>query len=185
MTERLWGGVIILACITLRPFAETDPVVHILVQLPVLAIAGYVLSPRKVVRPATAIALTVVAVTATAFWMLPRSIDLAVANGWADAVKFVTVPVCIGMALSMAWPNLPDLVRPFLKAQVLSMLGVLGFVYLHAPIRICNAYLQSDQERLGFGFLFVAGFLALLWIYPVFSGGAFRAPARNDVRLPI
>ena len=185
MNDRWSGAVLFLLCIALRPFAEMDPVVHVLAQLPLLAIAGYLLSPRLELSPTFSVTLAIVAVTATGFWMLPRYIDLALAVWWVDAAKFLTVPIFVGGALALSWPRLPGLVRPFLKAQALSMLGVLGFVYIHAPVRICNAYLQSDQVRVGVGFLIVAGVLTLLWITPVFTGRAFRAPAVRDDRISI
>lgn len=183
--ERLFGGALLLLCLALRPYAVSDPVVHVLIQLPLLALAGYVVTPRRVLGPVTAISLVILAGTTIAFWMLPRSIDLALENGVVDAVKFLTIPTCIGAVLALAWPNLPGLVPPFLKAQVLSMLGVLGFLYLHAPIRICNAYLVADQERLGLGFLLVAGALVLIWTYPVFSGSAFRSGRDPQRGVPI
>jgi hypothetical protein len=49
------------------------------------------------------------------------------------------------------------------------MLGVLAFLYIHAPVRICNSYLVADQERLGFAFLMTAIGLAIAWAIPLFT----------------
>lgn len=185
MSNLAAGLSIVVFCLALRPFATTDPVVHILLQLPLLAVAGFLICPARATTPSDAIALVIVAGSAVAFWMLPRSIDLALAVWWVDAAKFVTLFLLVGSALRLAWPNLPCLLRPFLKAQVLSMLGVLGFIYIHAPIRICNAYLESDQQRLGYGFLILSGFLTLYWVLPVFTGSAFRFSGAKRDRVSI
>lgn len=162
----------IAACWVTRSALEADPVSHVLVQLPVLAWAGYILVPEGLFRGAPSNrggwpALLIALFTA-AFWMLPRSIDAALASPTVEVAKFVTVPLGIGSALAIGWPNTHPLFRGFLKAQSISMLLVLAFLYTHAPVRICNAYLVNDQERLGLGFLFAAIALALLWIIPLF-----------------
>lgn len=157
-------------CAMLRPLAAADPVVHILVQLPLLAAAGWLLAPPRRPDGVTAAALLVVAVSGVLVWMLPRSIDAAVASPWLDVLKFLTIPLLVGAPLRWAWPHLHPILRGVVKAQTVSMLGVLGFLYTHAPVRICNAYLTEDQTRLGFGFLIVAALLAAAWSWPVLTG---------------
>ncbi len=87
-----------------------------------------------------------------------------------ELAKFFSIPLLIGIPLAVFWEHAHPIVRGFLKANALSMLGVLAFLYIHAPIRICNNYLVSDQERLGWGFLFMAFALALIWVVPLFVG---------------
>ncbi len=160
-------------CFVLRGPLESDPVTHILVQLPLLVLAGALAVSGSVIVEGAwnrgGVASLLVAVFAIAYWMLPRSIDAALASPVVEAAKFVSVPLLIGGPLVMGWPQAHPLLRGFLKAQAISMLGVLAFLYTHAPDRICNAYLASDQERLGYGFLFVALGVSLLWIIPLFS----------------
>ena len=68
---------------------------------------------------------------------------------------------------SLDWYEYAD--NDFIKAQSVSMLLLLAFVYTHAPLRICNSYLVDDQQRLGIGFAFVAIGLALIWIVQAFT----------------
>ena len=101
-----------------------------------------------------------------------------------DLGKFLSVSLLVGAPLGMAWSRLHPLLRGFVKAQSVSMLGVLGFLYTHAPVRICNSYLVSDQERLGVGFLLVAGGLAACWSLPLLTGGPPRHPAMEVRQVP-
>lgn len=169
---------IIATCWIFRDLLEQDPVTHVLIQLPLLALAGAMLA-RTVVsqyrRPTSSwnaggVPMLLLAIVTIAFWMLPRSIDAALVDDWVEFGKFITVPGLIGMPLLLGWRRAHPLLRGFLKAQALSMLGVMAFLYTHAPIRICNAYLVGDQERLGLGFLVAAIALAIIWTVPIFTG---------------
>ncbi len=168
-------GVIIL-CWWLRDGLERDPVTHVLLQLPLLALAG-----ALIVQPVLegknwrnssffggGLAPILIAIFSIAFWMLPRSIDAALTDPRMEMAKFTTVPILIGASLAIGWPRAHPLLRAFLKAEAVSMLAVMAFLYTHAPVRICNAYLVSDQERLGLGFLLAAITCAVLWTWPIF-----------------
>ena len=151
---------------------EADPVTHVLVQLPMLALAGALLPLRAGLGAWNrgGWAALLVAIFATAFWMLPRAIDGALTDPGLEAAKFVTLPLAVGLMLRIGRARAHPLLRGFLKAQALAMLGVLAFLYTHAPARLCNAYLIEDQARLGHGFLVVALGLAVIWILPLFFG---------------
>jgi len=159
-------------CLLFRDLLEAHPASHVLVQLPLLALAGALWVGKK--RASTSewnqggIASLLVALTGIIFWMLPRSIDAALTSPFMEAFKFISLPLFVGAALRMGWNAAPDLLRGFLKAQTLSMLGVAAFLYTHAPVRLCNAYLVSEQEELGYGFLIAAIVLALYWALPLF-----------------
>ncbi|WP_298920983.1 hypothetical protein [uncultured Roseobacter sp.] len=147
-----------------------DPVMHVLVQMPLLAAAGYLL-PHRLTLPRAAIGpVLILALVTCVVWMLPRSVDAALSEMSWHLAKFVTLPLGFGLALSLTWPAIGPVLRGFIKAQVISMLLLLGFLYTHAPIRICNSYLVDDQDRLGLGFVTVALGLTLWWIIPAFLG---------------
>lgn len=172
------------ACIVFRPFLEHDPVTHVLVLLPALAAAGWMMAAGFESRSwqldeSSANALTLLSVFAILFWMLPRYIDASLTNPLVEVAKFVSIPLCVGAVLALAWRSAHPFLRGFLKANALSMLGVLAFLYTHAPVRICNSYLVSDQERLGFGFLIVALFLTVAWGIPLFFPSDNKVPSRN------
>lgn len=183
------AGSIIAVCFALRTELERDPVLHVLVQLPALALAGWLIGtvlrerPRLVSRiDESGIPSLLIALFTGVFWMLPRSLDAALDDVAMEAFKFVSLPLMLGMPLALSWPKIHPLVRAFLKANAVSMLGVLAFLYTHAPVRICNNYLVSDQERLGIGFLVVAVALSVAWCLPLFfrqTGAATWAAGKS------
>ncbi|WP_282610486.1 hypothetical protein [Pelagibius sp. Alg239-R121] len=176
MTRTLFAvlsAVLFSGCVVFRGELEADPVTHMLLQLPALALAGVLLllatDLRFVKLPAYfANAITLVAVFAVFFWMLPRYIDASLINPFVEFAKFLTLPTLVGASLALAWRQAHPFLRGFLKANAISMLGVLGFLYIHAPLRICNSYLVSDQQRLGYGFLIAAIAVSLAWTFPLF-----------------
>jgi hypothetical protein len=160
-------------CVIFRHALEADPVTHVLVQLPLLAVSG-VLMIRGVAAHSfdmptpIANALTLVAVFAILFWMLPRYIDATLVSPLVETAKFVSIPLLVGFPLAIAWSKSHPFLRGFLKANAISMLGILAFLYTHAPVRICNSYLVADQERLGYGFLIAAFVLGGVWSIQLF-----------------
>ena len=179
-------------CVVFRQTLEADPVKHVLVQLPFLAVSGWLFVTSlegwrrfRIAEPVSesmANAFLLVAVFTILFWMLPRFIDAALADPVVEVAKFISIPVLVGGFLATGWANSNPFLRGFLKANAISMLGVLAFLYIHAPVRICNSYLVSDQERLGFAFLITAIGLGIAWSIPLF------APPLNELhfsRLPI
>lgn len=173
--------------LALRVPLESDPVTHVLVQFPMLAAAGW-LSVQATTLGAGdwnrgGISTIFVALFTLAFWMLPRSIDAALQSPAVETAKFLTIPFLIGAPLAMGWHRAHPLFKNFLKAEAVSMLGVLAFLYTHAPVRICNAYLVNDQERLGYGFLIAAAGATLVWIIPLFSMKPQSRPENPDYAL--
>lgn len=168
-------ALLIFLCVVFRGLLESDPVTHVIVQLPILAFAGWLVAGALPIRlnlvnclDRNGLTGVLVLIFTVGFWMLPRSIDGALDDPFIEAAKFVSIPVLVGIPAALSWPRLHPLVRGFLKANAISMMGIFAFLYTHAPIRICNSYLVADQERLGFAFLFVAFGLAVLWTVPVF-----------------
>jgi hypothetical protein len=103
------------------------------------------------------------------FWMVPRSVDSAVAHPTYEMFKFVSLP-CAGAALALSLPCTHPLLVGALKANVISMLAVLAWVYTAAPVRLCNSYLASDQKMLGAGMAVLAGMLAINWGFGLLFG---------------
>lgn len=168
------AGVFFLIAIVAQYWVASDPVIHVLLQFPLLAICGYLLVAGQSIDDLWVGPALVLAIFAILFWMLPRTLD-AVLDGWVmHFSKFILLPLTVGAPLALCWGRLHMIVRGFVKAETISMLGVLGFLYTHAPVRICNSYLVDDQIRLGFGFFYVAAALSLLWIIPVFTGAKIK-----------
>ena len=158
------------AALSVQPGVASDPVLHMLVQFPLLGVAGYMLGRGFRLRDTWIGAMLVAAIAVLLFWMLPRSLDGAVATWPMLIAKFVTLPLGVGLPFALVWARLNPILRGFLKAEAISMVGVLGFLYTHAPVRICNSYLVDDQIRLGYGFFYAAAGLAICWSVPVLIG---------------
>lgn len=168
----LTTGLFALA-VAVQLWVATDPVVHMLVQFPLLGAVGFLLGRQIPLAERWAGATVIVGIATVLFWMLPRSLDGALTSWSMHFAKFITLPLAAGLPLALAWPRLHRVLRGFVKAETISMLGVLGFLYTHAPIRICNSYLITDQVRLGVGFFWLAAALAIFWSLPVFLGPSF------------
>jgi hypothetical protein len=56
----------------------------------------------------------------------------------------------------------------------------MAFLYTHAPMRLCNAYLAQDQYLLGIGFLAVALSAAAAWIAPLIFSAPLSVPSRSS-----
>jgi hypothetical protein len=179
------GGILIvlLALPRTRVWLEADLIGHVLAQMPLLALAGWLVGDAFAPRlrqigenwnQGGVAGLTLVIFTGL-FWMLPRSVDGAVQHADYEMAKFMSLP-CAGASLALSFPCAHSLVRGALKANLISMLGVLAWLYTVAPVRLCNSYLKSDQEMLGTAMAFLAGALAVGW-----GIGLFFGPARPSI----
>lgn len=163
------------------PFAgwwEAGMVRHVLGQIPLLILAGVLLAPRfrREAGQAQAIAAILVAVFCVSFWMIPRWLDAAVNRAGVDAVKMGSLVLLAGMPTGWAWPRLAPLARGFVLAQLASMFGILGALYLMSPVRLCNNYLVDEQTVLGRMMLGVAVAIVVAGLIIVLAGpGLTRA----------
>jgi hypothetical protein len=166
------GAAVIMALVLpfSRTWLETTLVGHVLVQMPLLAVAGWLFG--SAIEPSLdrvmerwnrfGVAGFTLAIFTVLFWMVPRSVDGAVAYPEYEMFKLVSLP-CAGAALALSLPGTHPLLAGALKANVVSMLAVLAWVYTAAPVRLCNSYLASDQKMLGAGMAVLAGMLAINW----------------------
>ena len=94
-------------------------------------------------------ARVIVALFASSYWMLPRALDAALTEPLAEVGKFLSLPLLVGFPLVLAWRRLTLIGRGFVWTNFISMLAVLGWLYIVAPVRVCNSYLVNDQEHAG------------------------------------
>jgi hypothetical protein len=172
MSARLaWAFALIAIAVLFRSPLEASPLTHVLVQLPVLVLAGALIAPYLRFGQGDwnrgGWACLLAAGIGIAFWMLPRSIDAALADTRWEVTKFLALPFLVGLPLAAGYARAHPLTRAVIKAQTVSMLAVMAFLYTHAPMRLCNAYLAEDQYRLGIGFLALAFATAAAWIAPL------------------
>jgi hypothetical protein len=170
---------VLLALPTLREAMERDMARHMLVQIPLLALCGWLCAPSPAAGRNSAaawdrhgIAGILTANLAAAYWMLPRTLDNAIASAAFEAAKFISLPLLVGVPLRRSWPRLPMLGQGFVIANAVSMLGIAGWLYLAAPVRVCVYYLIDQQEIVGRALLHLAGAITLAVLVRAFVGSA-------------
>jgi hypothetical protein len=150
-----------LALPGMRASLERMMVTHMLVQIPLLALAGAISAGALPVAWRDRIAAwnrggvsgTMLALIASSWWMVPRALDLALQSPAMEVTKFVTLPLLVGAPLRLSWRPLGAMGRGFVLANVLPMWAVVGWMYVVAPVRICNFYLLDQQILAGAGLL--------------------------------
>jgi hypothetical protein len=160
----------LLALPAARHWLEASMTRHMLVQFPLLALAGFGLAaslPQRWVERMNrwnghGITGLFAAALLLALLMIPRLLDLALVNGWIELAKFLALLVC-GAAVQLSWQPAGLLVQGFFLGNVLPMTVVVGYLFESSPVRLCNAYLLGDQERLGQGLVWIAAAVGLAW----------------------
>ncbi len=171
----------VLALPPMRTWLEASMTTHMLIQIPLLGAAGFALG--HALSPAQRAALrrlaggplpyVLIASFASSYWMLPRALDAALADPLAALAKFISMPFLVGAPLALAWERLSLIGRGFVWTNFFSMLAVLGWLYVVAPVRVCNSYLVGDQYEAGWWMIRLAIALFLAWLAGLFVG---RAP---------
>ncbi|MBW7930620.1 MAG: hypothetical protein H3C57_04850 [Gammaproteobacteria bacterium] len=185
----MWGGLLlwlVLATPAARGFLEASMSLQMLVQMPLLGLAGYLLArhlPERVRRVLASwdrggVSGLLLAAVVSLPWMLPRLMDAALAAPWVELAKFTSLPLLIGLPLALSWPRAGLVVRGVFLMEMVATAFRVGWLYLVAPQQLCVNYLVDDQQRLGTALL-VLGVLAtlvlacqLMWGHP--RGAALR-----------
>ncbi|MCG3144714.1 MAG: hypothetical protein HONDAALG_02167 [Gammaproteobacteria bacterium] len=151
------GLLAVLLAPPVRHALEASMTAQMLVQIPLLAVAGVLLSRSLPGRLIAAIepwnrhglSTLVLAMFASAFWMLPRALDAAATETLVAAAKYASLPLLVGLPLAIAWPRMGFIVKGVFLLECLATLFRLGWLYLASPERLCNSYLLDDQQLLG------------------------------------
>jgi hypothetical protein len=184
---------------SVRGALEGDMALHMAVQMPLLIGLGVLLAvaarrhePRWLAAADwLGIPGVLAVVLGTSFWMLPRALDQAIADWRFDLVKFLTLPILVGMPLGLSWRRMPPLGRAFIWANFIPKLGAVGGLYLGAPTRLCAYYRLDQQQLAGWTLIAVAVALGLTWFIAAFVGWtpssakAMSGPLRRGEATPI
>lgn len=163
---------LLLALPTARQALEASMTIHMLVQYPLLAGAGFVLAntlssawvDRLNAWNAYGLSGLFAAALIPAILMIPRVLDLALVNGQVETAKWLALIFC-GAAIRLSWIPAGLLVQGFFLGNVLPMMAVVGNLYESSAVRVCNAYLLEDQAQLGQWLLWIATVIGVLWFY--------------------
>ena len=189
------AGAILWAILTIpwmRRALESAMTLQMLVQIPLLALAGWLLAqgtPRVVDRSGSrwnhrGISGLLLASLTGMVWMLPLSMDAALDDPVVTIAKFLSVPLLIGTPIALSWPRAGFVVRGVVLVELIATMLRLGWLYLISPVRLCSNYLLDDQQRVG-RILLVIGFVILLLLaWKLMWGHVGSADAgREDSRI--
>lgn len=172
-TQGLAGLAIVATVATphARGLLEGSMFLHMLVQIPALVLAGYWLSAvlpsrlRQVLQSFNAYGVTGWALTSLVlgFWMLPRALDMAVADPAVDVAKFAVL-LLVGLAIRLSLAVSGTVVQLFFLGNWAWMTATVGLLYVETPERLCNAYLSGDQTVTGYGLVLEALIISAAWL---------------------
>jgi hypothetical protein len=188
----LAGAALALVLLLPEPRAalEGTMVRHMLVQLPLLLLAGVALASGMTRAQRDAIASfnargaagILLALVLGACVMVPRVLDAAVASVASDALKALCLGVA-GVALSVSWRAAGLAGQAFVVGNVCWMLAAVGLLLHDTPSRICASYLEGDQQRAGLGLVMMAVLIGLIWVSRIRRNSYFFA-ANKDANWP-
>ena len=161
-----------------RQALQATMTAQMLVQIPLLVVAGWLISsvvPRHLDAAlarwnGAGIAGALLASVTGAIWMLPRTLDASVDDAWLATAKFTSIPLLIGVPLALSWPLMTFVVRGVFLLELTASAFRMGWLYLVSPVRLCSNYLMSDQQRLGRLLLVLGAALCLLLAWKLIWG---------------
>lgn len=158
-------GMVLYVILVIPPvilFLESIMILHMLVQMPLLILVGYLLGKRILEKyktffdkwNMTGIAGIMIVLFVTTYWMMPRAMDESLSIWYIELFKFISLPVA-GLFFRDSWQKMQILGKAFLFLNYISMFGMMAWLYIDSPIQVCNNYLEIEQKALGWGFLVI------------------------------
>lgn len=155
---------------------ESIMILHMLVQLPLLITAGWLFGKVIIEKYSTffnksnanGIPGMLFIVIVTSYWMFPRVMDEALDLWTTELFKFIVMPL-VGFVLRDSWNKMQGVGKSFIFLNYISMFGLMGWLYLDSPIQLCNNYLETEQKRLGAGFLGITAAMVIHIIHFTFT----------------
>jgi hypothetical protein len=163
-----------LACLLLaalpRHWLEASMLRHMLLQLPLILVAGWLLGGRWSARPLAA-AIDQHGVTGltlmlfvSAYWMIPRALELSINSPAAEAGKFASL-LLLGAMLPGSLLRANWIVQLFFLGNFSWMMAIAGIQYQNMPRQLCNAYLLDDQITTGIALVVASIAIAFAWCW--------------------
>ncbi len=151
---------------------------HMLIQFPLILTAGGLLGPalpaagRQRVADLNAHGLPglLLFLVVTAFWMVPRALDLSLLSSEIEFAK-VTSLLGAGAAIQLSWRAAGPVVQVFFLGNWAWMSAAVGLSYQNNPEQLCNFYLADQQVVAGQGLVVLPLILTLAWIVSLIQSG--------------
>lgn len=177
--KQVYYGVVLLIFLILPPVAklmESVMIIHMHMQMPMLIIAGILIGKYVQIKfphflekwnqngvPGILLFLVI-----WIFWMIPRTMDESLTQLSMEIFKFVSLPFLAGIPLRVSWKKLHSTVKYSIFLFLTLLFLAMGWLYIRAPIQLCNNYLLIEQITLGWGFLTMAICMLVYLIYITF-----------------
>lgn len=156
-------------------YLEANIQSHMIIQLPLLGVIGFLIGGVIITQFGTltdnkyaGYASVLIALFTTLYWMIPRSLDLALTSAFFAWAKYISIPVLIGMPLAFGWYKVGVIFKGFMIIEFLAMLFRLGWLYKDSPVRLCSSYGLYEQNLLGNYLIVIAFLLSLYWAAKIF-----------------
>jgi hypothetical protein len=154
----------------LRDWLEADMVRHMLIEFPLLLIAGAGLGstiPTRLdalIEPCNQLGLAgfMLASITMAYWMIPAALDAALLHGPAEAAKYASF-VASGALLPRSFRAGPPALQAFFVGNIAWMMATVGLIYQNTPQQLCVNYLVDAQLATGEGLIAAAVIIACTW----------------------
>ncbi len=161
------GGLLVLS---LKGWLEIEMARHMLLEFPLLLIAGAAIGRALDERFGAQIERCnqmgllgfVFASTVLAYWMIPAALDAALLDGWIAAGKYASL-VLSGALLWSSFGAAPLALQAFFVGNFAWMTATIGLIYQGAPQQLCLNYLPDAQSSAGEGLAAVAVIAACTW----------------------
>jgi len=166
MIKQAKYGVILYVCLAIpfvANFLESIMVTHMLIQMPLLIVSGWLMTSYIEERfdyivkkwNKNGVAGIILVIIITTYWMIPRTMDEALQIPIVELFKFISLPFLVGCPLRLSWKRLSSVWRSFIGLNYISMFAFMAWLYIDSPVQICNNYLEIEQQLLGRGFLLI------------------------------
>ncbi len=182
----LW---LVLLIPAMRAPLEANMALHMLVQIPLLVLAG-ILSGMAIpvhvkkrlfntwnMHGITGLLLASVTMT---MWMLPVALDAALDQPVVTTAKFLSLPLLLGLPCALSWPRAGFIVRGVFVVELIALLFRTGWLYLASPTRLCTNYLLDAQQTTGEGIITAGGVVLVLGIARLLWGPMPHCPAKPN-----
>ena len=165
------GLLVVLASPPMRLLLEASMSLHMLLQFPLVMLAGYLLtgglrtSTHDRLQRWNAHGLTglLAAALLLALLMIPRLLDLALVDMRFEAAKWLAL-LATGAALRLSWTKAGLLGQFFFLGNMLPMTAMAAPSSSTRRCAVCNAYLLDDQVRVGQGLIAACTIVAIAWL---------------------
>lgn len=156
--------------------SESIMSIHMHMQMPLLAIAGMLMTPLLQKKFPTffkkwnqgGIPGIILFLIVVFYWLLPRAMDETLVLTHVEVFKFISWPFLVGVPLRDSWPKMSKGWKNATYIILTIVYLFMAWLYIFSPDQLCNNYLIVEQRTLGWGFLLIAFCILLYFIQTLF-----------------